>query len=205
MIFMNKIILLLLFIFSSCWSKSNETKKQFPEMSEIKQDGVNQDITLDRINGAIGLIITSDNYQFGEVISVYTQEDKLLTEIVRTDENQTIVLKCIAQENQYYKVKLDNEQEGYIPKKSDKIIFQTWEEHILDVFSVDFNIKANPLRSEPIEDSKPLYFDRDEFYHPNQIKGDWLQVKWGSDGNWSYGWVKWKSEGKLLIDLYYLA
>lgn len=105
----------------------------------------------------------------------------------------------------YYQVKIDNGDVGYIPLSSKKVLFQTWEEHFLSLFSVGFNEKKNPLRKEPSLDAEMLYYDQDEFYHPNQIKGEWLQIKYGSESNWRYGWIKWKSENNLIIDLYYFA
>lgn len=105
----------------------------------------------------------------------------------------------------YYQVKLENGDIGYILISSRKVIFQTWEEHILGLFSVGFDEKKNPLRKEPSLDAEMLYYNQDEFYHPNQIKGEWLQTKYGSEGNWQYGWIKWKSEDNLIIELYYFA
>jgi hypothetical protein len=199
---MGKFSLLLLGIFISCQGKSNQEEKQLSHTFETKQEAT---ISNDTINGAIGIIVPSESYEFGDSIKIYDGNQKLLTTIIRTDENQIIALMCLAQGERFYQIKFDDEQVGYIPNESKQIVFQSWEEHILDVFSVDFDTKANPLRKEPVEDSNTLYFDEDEFYHPNQIKDEWLQVKWGGEGNWNYGWIKWKDGGKLLIKLYYFA
>ena len=110
----------------------------------------------------------------------------------------------IASDEQYYQIKLEDERTGYIPKKSEYVVFQTWEEYVLDRL-VGFDPKTNPLRKEPSEDSDTLYYEKDEFYISRQIKGEWIQVEWGSYGKWNYGWVKWKNDGRLIIELYYFA
>jgi hypothetical protein len=159
----------------------------------------------EKVEGAIGVITVSENYEFGDTIKIYDANQKLLTIIIRTDEYQIIVLKCLNKTELYYQVKLDNGDVGYIPVGSKKVKFQTWEDHILSVFSVGFDEKKNPLRKEPSFDAEILYYDQDEFFHPNQIKGEWLQVKYGYEGNWKYGWIKWKSGDNLIIELYYFA
>lgn len=202
---MRRFNLLLLGIFISCQSRSNQAQKQSVQILGEKQEITMPALAYDTVNGAIGIIVPSETYQFGEAINIYTQEHKLIRQITRTDENQIIALMCVAQDEQYYQVKFEDEVTGFIQRNSKQVVFQTWEEHVLDVFSVDFDIKDNPLRKDPSEGASTLDFDQDEFYHPNQIKGEWLQVKWGSEGNWNYGWIKWKEKNKLLIDLYYFA
>lgn len=40
---------------------------------------------------------------------------------------------------------------------------------------------------------------------PVKIQKDWLQVKWGDEENWKYGWIKWQEAGTLLLYLFYTA
>ncbi len=157
------------------------------------------------VEGAIGLVTTSENYEFGDTINIFDKEGQVQSSIVITDENQVLSLKCLSKDDSLYKVQYENDVIGFIPKNEKGIIFQTWEEHILSLFSVGFDEVSNPLLESPSESSKKAYYDKDEFYHPSQIKGDWLQVKWGSEGDWEYGWIRWKDGEKLLVELYYFA
>lgn len=157
------------------------------------------------VEGAIGVIVTSNNYQFGDTIHVFDRNKRLLKDISMTDENQELVLKCISKNDTFYEVKLENGALGFIPRNEKGVKFQTWQEHILSVFAVGFDEGLNPLREEASESSNKVHYNQDEFYHPNKINGDWLQVKWGLEGSWQYAWVKWKKNEKLLIGLFYFA
>jgi hypothetical protein len=45
-------------------------------------------------------------------------------------------------------------------------------------------------------------------FHPVRIKGEWLKVSWDvakHGDNAGSGWIKWKAEEKLLIELFYFA
>lgn len=119
-----------------------------------------------------------------------------------------LALKVTSELNDYYEVVVNENTwiKKYIKKNNPLLKFQTWEEHILSsVFAVGFDENKNPLRSYPSLSADTLYYDKDEFYYPNQIKGEWLQVKWGSEGNWNYGWIKWKDKDRLLIEIFYFA
>lgn len=48
-------------------------------------------------------------------------------------------------------------------------------------------------------------YNEDELYHPHRIEGEWLQVKWGTDRNWQYAWIRWREGGKFLVELSYFA
>lgn len=188
--------------------KSDKTISQnsvVKEGVETKAEYISSQTGQSVIEGAIGLIATSENYQFGDTINIFGKEGKVQKHIVITDENQVLSLKCLSKDNSFYKVQFENNDIGFIPKSEKGVIFQTWEEHILGVFSVDFDEANNPLLEVPSEGSEKVYYDKDEFYHPSQIKGDWLQVKWGSEDDWEYGWIRWKVGEKLLIELHYFA
>lgn len=185
--------------------KTTSKNSVVKEVVETKAEYISSQMRQSVIEGAIGLIATSENYQFGDTINIFDKGGKVQKHIVITDENQVLSLKCLSKDNSFYKVQFENNDIGFIPKSEKAVIFQTWEEHILGVFSVDFDEANNPLLEVPSEGSEKANYDKDEFYHPNQIKGDWLQVKWGSEDNWEYGWIRWKVGEKLLIELYYFA
>lgn len=180
----------------TCQSSSQREKSESNKKSEL---------TRFTIKGAIGVIVTNDNYHFGDTIHVLDSSKQLLREIVITDENQELSLRCLAKDEKYYKVQIDDSKVGLIDRDEKGVMFQSWEEHIMSVFAIGFDEQSNPLRQQPSEKSEVLYYDHNEFYHPSQIKGEWLQLKWGSEGDWQYGWVKWTDGEKLVIELFYFA
>lgn len=122
-------------------------------------------------------------------------------------DNFLLVFKCRNIVNDNYEI-IVNEELGlkkYIKKNDKNFIFETWEKHILAAFSVEFNSQTNPIYSEPSIVSNIIAKDNDEFYYPVQVKDDWLKIKWGENDNLNYGWIKWRSENKILIELFYFA
>ena len=118
-----------------------------------------------------------------------------------------LVFKCINKEGNFYKVIINEKSEeiGFIHVTDKKFKFQTKEQHILSAFSIDFDSNKNPIRQQPSKTSSILLYDKDEFYIPTKISGDWVMVKWGSEGDWNYGWVKWQENDAWLIELFYFA
>lgn len=157
------------------------------------------------VEGAIGVITTSEHYKFGDAINIFDKEGYMESSIVIIDENKVLSLKCISNDGSFYKVQTENDDIGFIPKSEKGVSFQTWEKHILSVFSVEFDEVTNPLLESPSVSSKKAYYDKEEYYHPSQIKEEWLQVRWGTEGDWEYGWIRWKNGEKLLVELYYFA
>jgi hypothetical protein len=157
------------------------------------------------VEGAIGIIVTNENYQFGDFIHIFNANQKLIKKISISEEKQVLALRCIGKNKYYFKVELEDKKIGYIPRNEKGILFQTWEEHILSLFSIGFDQIKNPICKEPYENADKIQFVEDELYEPNKIKGEWLQIKFGPDNNLQYAWIKWKDKNKLLIDFYYLC
>jgi hypothetical protein len=195
----NLTILLLLFACQGNIKDSKRESKMNPEVDKSSHDSA-------VLEGAIGIIVASEDYQFGDTILVFDKNQKEVSKFVITEETEVLALKCLSQCESTYEVLLQNNNVGYIPVSEKKVKFQTWQEHILNrLFAVGFNTRDNPLHEEPFEGSKKIWSDKDDFYHPCRIKGDWLQVKWGTEFSWNYGWVKWREKEKLLIELFYFA
>ena len=126
-----------------------------------------------------------------------------------------LALKCVGKENGRYEV-IVNEETGlrkYIKADDPALKLETWEEHILGVFAVTFNRVDNPLLDAPSGQVKEVALSNAEpFFHPVEIKGEWLKVKWeSSEGmerkgpNYNSGWIKWKEGESLLVELFYFA
>ncbi|MDR0970990.1 MAG: hypothetical protein LBM25_01220 [Bacteroidales bacterium] len=97
----------------------------------------------------------------------------------------------------------------YYIEPNQYITFQSWEEHIKNVF-VSTN-KKNPLRNSPYEESKiieNLDYDRTNFIVLDVCE-NWIRVQCDidcegcPDNKIVNGWIKWKDNDNLLVKLYY--
>jgi hypothetical protein len=121
------------------------------------------------------------------------------------EEYQVLKLHCLSMDNRNYKVRLEDGKIGFIRRDNKNVRFQTWEQHILSVFSVGFDESTNPLYETPSAQGTKLLEQRDQNYLPVQIKDEWLQVRWGGEEEWKYGWIRWRENQTLLIELFYFA
>jgi len=120
-----------------------------------------------------------------------------------------LALKCVRKEAGRYEV-LVNEKTGlkkYVKTDDPALRFETWEEHILKVFSVGFNRKENPVLEAPLGRVKRVPVP-DAPFHPVEVRGEWLKVKWeaedmGKKGD--AGWIRWKRGERLLVELFYIS
>jgi hypothetical protein len=121
-----------------------------------------------------------------------------------------LALKCIATDASRFEVVV-NEATGltkYLRKSDRALKLDTWEDHILRLFAVDFNRLKNPVLSAPSGNVISIRIPKDTFFHPVEIKGNWLKVRWDvtDEGkNTRYGWIKWKENSNLIIDFIYFA
>ena len=124
-----------------------------------------------------------------------------------------LALKCIGKENGRYEV-IVNDGTGlrkYVKANDPVLKLETCEEHILNVFAVNFNREENPLLEAPRGQVKKAALSKAPF-HPVEVKGEWLKVKWdtsyGTERNeprYDFGWIKWKEGDRLLVELLYFA
>jgi len=171
----------------------------------LGQDSTNKSSNLTIIDGTIGIITTNKKCHFGDSIPIFDRNLTVIKYFVREHEYSILDLECLKILSTLFRVRLQDSTEAYIKKSNPLIKFQTWEETVLNVFSVGFDINQNPIRKSPTTNSQIISYEKDEFYLPEKIQGDWLQIKWGSEGNWKYGWIKWKKNNKLLIELFHFA
>lgn len=121
-------------------------------------------------------------------------------------EYEILVFRVVQSDSFYHHV-IVNEQTGLTGKikKSEPLLkYQKWSEHVMNVFSVDFDAMKNPLRKDTVQGSKSVYDNNVEFYHPSAMNGDWLKLKWDTDKGQRYGWIRWKKGNTLLVDLNYI-
>lgn len=126
-----------------------------------------------------------------------------------------------------YKVLINFSDTKYLP---DTYKFMTWNEYILSSFGIRRSINDRgkiiydqPLRINPYENSDTLAIPAGhELFCPMELKDDWLKVAYDCFYNSSdnphegepcnnyieecdkplIGWIKWKSENRVLIDVF---
>jgi len=119
-----------------------------------------------------------------------------------------VLVLCVTRRNaQGYEVVVNTETglRKWLPA-APYLQFQTWQQHLLTGFAVDFDSTSNPLRAAPNDRANlVLGPGQHEVNWPLLVKGDWLKVGWGGErpGHQS-GWIRWRRGNLLVAGLFYL-
>jgi hypothetical protein len=120
----------------------------------------------------------------------------------------------VGKREERFEVVVDEETgtKKYVRADDPVLKFQTWEEHILQLFAVGFERQSNPVLEQPDGQVKGIEFSKGVTFHPVEVKGDWLKVRWSDteqtedkSKSANSGWIKWKKDGVLLIELFYFS
>lgn len=123
-------------------------------------------------------------------------------------EYSLFILESTSEKNGFYQVKINGEIHFIDSKKyQDLLSFKTQKEYVLDSYPHPDNI--NPLRVTPHENAQIVEDFTNYVYLSVEIKGDWLKVK---DDKECYigtesskediiGWVRWRKDGKIILDI----
>ncbi|MET0465924.1 MAG: hypothetical protein ABW007_22375 [Chitinophagaceae bacterium] len=120
---------------------------------------------------------------------------------------ENLVFRVTRFDAEYYHV-IVNEETGLtakIRKSEPSLVFQRWDEHVISVFSVDFDADKNPVKQDTTGQQRAAYNNDVEFFFPVRTQGDWLEVRWDDDTKEKNGWIKWRNGNTLLIYLNYIA
>lgn len=204
----------------------NSTKAKTQEKLQVGQTDI------DSIKNTKGLIVLSDRYGKNDFIRFYNEDGSLWYEFTYyyddsdgkfeyANENFTpfsfhqdyfvLALKCVGEDKNRYEVIVDEETglKKFVRKDDATLKFETWEKHILKTFAVDFNREQNPLREVPEGQVKTAVLPKEATFHPVEINGEWLKVSWDSSKkagkNDKSGWVKWREDNKILVELFYFS
>lgn len=167
----------------------------------------------------MGFLVLKNTYNHEDKLTIYNGNrtiwknfifndnfnDKALNPYAIKAENTLLIFKYLGKENGFYKIVVSDNPNiiKYIKDSDAHFKIQTIEEHILAVFSVEFDEKSNPLRSDSSEKSKKYSIDKNSFYYPVKISGNWLMVRDDNDKDF---WIKWCDDnGNLIINLFYDA
>lgn len=122
-----------------------------------------------------------------------------------------LALRIAGEDKNRYEVIVNEETElkKFVRKDDPTLKFETWDEHVIKAFAVDFNQAENPLRESPDGKAKNVDLPKEVTFHPVEVKGEWLKVRW--DGSQQpkkdagSGWVKWRDNDHILVELFYFA
>lgn len=184
------------------------------------------------IKNTKGLIVLSDRYRKNEFVRFYNDDGSLWYEFTFYYDDKDgkfeyendnfapfafhqdyflLALKCTGEDKNRYEV-IVNEDTGlkkFVKKDDPALKFQSWEDHIKGAFAVKFDQVENQLRESPEGKVKNANLPEDVTFHPVQVNGEWLKVRWdGSQQpkkNAGSGWVKWRDDSQLLVELFYFA
>ena len=123
-----------------------------------------------------------------------------------------LVLKCTDINEKFFEV-IVNEETGlrkYVKANDPVFKFETWQRLVLSTFAVNFETKTNPVLEAPAGQTREDFWGKDITLRPIEIRGDWLRIEWqttprSTNNNNATGWVRWKQDGNLLIELYFFA
>ena len=94
----------------------------------------------------------------------------------------------------------------YIKRNDPDFQFQGWEEHILSMSSIDFDVSLNPPRKHPDGNATSIEYPDYTIFIPVKIQGDWLYGRLqeytgsGKIGRLKgMGWIKWKVDDQVVV------
>lgn len=235
-------LILFLLIFGSCVERQvNASAFPTPNTNTSEEP---KSVQRDSIGNTIGVIVL-DKYEKEDFIHIFNEDGSLWYKFTYYyDESSgmfpyanddfrpfafhldyfVLVLKCAGKEAGRYEVVV-NEKTGlkkYVMANDLTMKFQTWEEHILQIYAIEFNQEENPLLESPQGKTKKVNLPKGEIeranlpiyptFQPTKVKGDWLKVKWKipkekqvKGAKYDFGWIRWKKGERLLVELFYFC
>ena len=124
-----------------------------------------------------------------------------------------LVVKCVRRHVDRWEVVV-NEATGLtklVRVEDRNLKFETWGDHILKLFAVNFDQAVNPVRTAPSSRRNSIHLADKMIYQPVQIRGYWLRIRAVSPNNERLrsdirtGWIKWRDAKNLLIEPFYFS
>ena len=148
-------------------------------------------------------IITIKSQNLNKSLNEYTYTPKYIVPVFFKPDYNIFYIVCLDNQKEYYKVLSANGEEYLVSKA--RIKFISWEEFLKSTTGIsNLDWSENPLRKEPFEKSKIITLkDTNATFNVIRVKKDWIEIQ--SDNNTNQkGWIQWKKENRLLIEIYLL-
>ena len=148
-------------------------------------------------------IITIKSQNLNKSLNEYTYTPKYIVPVFFKPDYNIFYIVCLDNQKEYYKVLSANGEEYLVSKARTKFI--SWEEFLKSTTGIsNLDWSENPLRKEPFNESKIITLkDTNATFNVIRVKKDWIEIQ--SDNNTNQkGWIQWKKENRLLIEIYLL-
>jgi hypothetical protein len=161
-------------------------------------------------------------------INVYEDEDHInFCSVFHKPDYGIMHFICIEENENFYKVLIGFSDQKFLPKRED-YQFKSWKDYILESFGIRRALEFKEttfLKREPLDNSQTITIpDGHELFCPVEVKGDWVKVKYDCFYNTTnnpyegqlcheyidtcekemIGWLKWRNENEILIDIFLL-
>ncbi len=181
----------------------------------------------------LGIVAIKDTYDESRIVTVYKGEDlktkiedfslygqlKNVSPYYFKPDYGLCYFVCLEKTKDYFKILINDKEEGFLKNDNDKY-FKTWESLLINATVERLDIKANPLKTDPTKNGETITLqhdtvDRLQVIDVIEIKGEhWIKVQYSKSGkvpcdkgttDCGEGWIKWKSEDKLLVNILLLC
>lgn len=213
---MKKLLLLIIVLGFSCKKSKDSSIEQHPKDvnnqagvdNAVKNDTIsNSDleffnnldalgIGLIKVNSKDSLTLVKDSERMIE--NVY---NPTITPIFFKPDYDVFYLVCVSEQENNYKVQIDKSGTAVLSKE-ENINFLSWSKFLLSTTGIsNLDWQKNPLRKYSDVKSAILEVNEEDDFIVLKVDGEWIQI---SNGRNIIGWIKWKQENKLLIEVYLL-
>ena len=159
----------------------------------------------------IDKLISINNESFDVIEDEHLYKEKIKVESF-FPEYGLFIIKSKSASSGFYEVQINNK--NYFIKSNeygDLVSFKLDKQYVLNAYPNP--TKENPLRVNPDESSDIISNYEDYTFVSVEIKGDWLKVRDDKDcypGETPSekditGWVRWKKDGKIIIDIRHIC
>lgn len=153
-------------------------------------------IGLLKVNNVDTLTIIKNNEK--SIEKIYTPT---ITPIFFKPDYGIFYLVCVSEQKSNYKIQTSTNQTAILPKTKN-IQFLSWDRFLLSTTGIsNLDWKENPFRKEPDTKATIQEVSKEDDFTVIKVHNEWIQISTDSD---SIGWIKWKQDGKLLIEIYLL-
>jgi hypothetical protein len=167
-----------------------------------------------------------------EFIDMHKQADSLsgICTMVFDPEYSLMHFACVGQTENAYQVLINHSQTKYLPRKKE-YQFQTWDQYLLQSFGIKRKTDETDENEKPLTTLRKAASDSadaislpagHEMFCAMEVQGDWLKVQYDcfyNDEDSKYegqpchnyidkctdavsGWLRWRKDNKLLVDIF---
>ena len=203
----NTVILIsICFFFYTCKEVKSENKIE--EKANTKEVALKNPSYCNNIENTIGILfVNNESFSKNDELEILNEDLSTFKTWKAKEEREILSFRCFGKKDSIYSILMDNETKFVL--RDDRLInLQSWEEHLLNnIFAIGFDVQENPIRDSV--KGTPILSEKSNNYRvfPLEIEGDWMKVKhqdYNAD-KITEGWIKWRNEKCLFVEIFYFA